>query len=62
VVLVTTISPTKAQTEMIVYTFLLPGKNEKKVSGLFRGFGNDPRQIRNRCHQILTAFITKIPS
>ena len=27
-VLITTISPAKAQTEMIVYTFLLPGKND----------------------------------
>ena len=28
VVLVTTISAPEAQTEMIVYTFLLPGKND----------------------------------
>jgi len=28
VVLVTTISPTNAQAEMIDYTFLLPGKND----------------------------------
>jgi len=45
VVLITTISPAKAQIEMIVYTFLLPCKNEEKN---MTAFLDNPGVIRTR--------------
>jgi hypothetical protein len=44
-VLITTISPAKAQIEMIVYTFLLPCKNEEKN---MTAFLDNPGVIRTR--------------
>jgi hypothetical protein len=55
-VLVATISPSKAQNEMISYTFLLPCKNEEKNMTAFLIWSrSDPNEIRKRYQAIMTA-------
>jgi len=62
-VLVTTISPAKAHAEMIVYTFLLPGKNEEKnMTALFNWSRIDPHLIRKRYQPIMTALMPLLHS
>jgi len=48
---------------MIIYTFLLPCKNEEKnMTALFSWSRIDQRQIRKRYQSVLTAFLTMISS